>query len=147
MHEKYNPLTIENDIALLKISPSIEYAEKIAPIDLETAEIEPNTNVILTGWGYSTYPGSNPNDLQEIKLNTISLEECKEYHKKPLFDSQICTLTKKGEGACQGDSGGPLVLNEQQVGIVSWGKPCAVNYPDVFAKVSFYGEWIKRNSY
>lgn len=44
----------------------------------------------------------------------------------------------------QGDSGGPLVANGELIGIVSWGKPCAVGKPDVFTRVYYYREWIKR---
>lgn len=42
----------------------------------------------------------------------------------------------------QGDSGGPLVVNGSQVGIVSFGRPCAVGYPDVYTRVSSFTSWI-----
>lgn len=52
--------------------------------------------------------------------------------------------------ACQGDSGGPLATVDSVtkkpflVGIVSWGKGCAVpKYPGVYARVSAAREWIK----
>lgn len=35
----------------------------------------------------------------------------------------------------QGDSGGPLVREGRQIGIVSWGIPCAKGKPDVYTKV------------
>lgn len=45
----------------------------------------------------------------------------------------------------QGDSGGPIVAGEYQVGIVSWGNPCARGYPDVHTRVYSYVDWIKEN--
>lgn len=46
----------------------------------------------------------------------------------------------------QGDSGGPLVWKNKLVGIANFVKPCGEGVPDVFAKVSdFYG-WIKKNA-
>ena len=57
----------------------------------------------------------------------------------------------EGRGTCKGDSGGPLqCLNANgkwyQVGITSWGYPCAhANVPDVFTRVSYYRDWISKN--
>lgn len=45
----------------------------------------------------------------------------------------------------QGDSGGPLVANGVQVGIVSYGYPCAIGHPDVFTRVYSFLNWIKEN--
>lgn len=45
----------------------------------------------------------------------------------------------------QGDSGSPLVVNGTQVGIVSFGRPCAIGYPDVYTRVSSFISWIIQN--
>lgn len=42
-------------------------------------------------------------------------------------------------------SGGPLVVNGVQVGIVSWGIPCALGYPDIFTNVKNFLPWILAN--
>lgn len=41
-----------------------------------------------------------------------------------------------------GDSGGPLAANGSLIGIVSWGIPCGLTYPDVFTRVSSHVSWI-----
>ena len=45
----------------------------------------------------------------------------------------------------QGDSGGPLVVDDVQVGVVSFGKPCARGVPDVYTRVYNYVDWINDN--
>lgn len=45
----------------------------------------------------------------------------------------------------QGDSGGPLVAENAQIGVVSWGRPCAKGVPDVFTRVYSYRDWINKH--
>ncbi|KAI8429519.1 hypothetical protein MSG28_000152 [Choristoneura fumiferana] len=79
-----------------------------------------------------------------INLTALSVEDCQRRFNgiNPVFDTQICSLTKEGEGACHGDSGGPLVEGSSVVGVVSWGMPCARGYPDVYTRVYAYRDWI-----
>lgn len=81
-----------------------------------------------------------------------------------ITDKNICTISRIGNGVChvsndylislflkdnkyissnlQGDSGGPLVANGVQIGVVSWGLPCALGAPDVYTRVYSYKDWI-----
>lgn len=43
----------------------------------------------------------------------------------------------------KGDSGGPLTYNGKQIGIVSFGRGCAQDYPGVYTNVIPYADWIK----
>lgn len=79
---------------------------------------------------------------------TISVERCRNIMSKArLTDSAhektVCTENPKGRGTCKGDSGGPLISKENElVGIVSKGIPCALAVPDIYMNVYLYGEWI-----
>lgn len=45
----------------------------------------------------------------------------------------------------QGDSGSPLVKDGVQVGVASWVfTPCGSGYPDFYARVPNYVDWIKQ---
>lgn len=117
--------------------------------------------------------GSLPNKLQEIALRVISIPKCQAKMVFPIVSakSHICTLTQAGEGACnvnrftihvfelycrgfvlneiffhvQGDSGGPLVSDGVQIGIVSFGRPCAKGAPDVYTRVFQFIPWINEH--
>lgn len=117
---------------------------RVEKISLYMGSIEDNSNVVLSGWGYITYPSDViPDKLQFIELKTIDNDKCSEaLNPLKVEDTNICTFTKIGEGACKGDSGGPLVYEYQLAGIVSWGNPCATGVPDVFTRVSSYYDWI-----
>lgn len=147
-HKWFSTLTYKNNIAILKLSAAMAFSPYVNSIPLGTSNIAPNTKVVVTGWGHTSYPnGNHPDGLQFLVTTTISWSECKRRHFWSKVDSShLCTLTQEGQGACQGDSGGPLVFNAQLIGIASWGRLCAVGYPDVFTRISYYINWINKNS-
>jgi len=50
-------------------------------------------------------------------------------------------------GACNGDSGGPAVYNNQLVGVAGFVVDgCGSTYPDGYARVFYFKEWIKNHS-
>lgn len=140
-HAGYNQFTLTNDIGLVEVERNIKFNDKVKPIPFNKENFCNNVELTLSGWGKTMHPGNLANELQFIKLETISVQQCQKKHKN-INDAQICTYTKKGEGACHGDSGGPLAYNGTVAGIVSWGFPCAVGYPDVYTRVSSYIDWI-----
>ncbi|XP_018403820.1 PREDICTED: transmembrane protease serine 3-like [Cyphomyrmex costatus] len=146
-HEDFDSFKLVNDIGLLILSTSIEYTKYIQPISLAITDIAPSgSSCILSGWGQTMMDGSVPNKLQEIELIIFDYYKCKQTYWGPqkIQPSHICTFTTLGEGACKGDSGGPLVFNGVQIGIVSFGVPCALGRPDVFTRVSSFKEWIQK---
>lgn len=143
-HEAYSQQDNRNDVAVLKISGSITYSSRIQSISLTTSPTPAGTQLLLTGWGLTRYPSQQlPSSLQQISLTAISIQQCKSSLPSfPVYNTHLCTYKAPGQGACQGDSGGPLVAGETQVGIVSWGIPCATGRPDVFTSVHAFRGWI-----
>ncbi|XP_051169793.1 chymotrypsin-2-like isoform X2 [Leptopilina boulardi] len=143
IHEDYESHEHENDIGLLKVMSDIIFNEEVHPIKLLSKELQGEGYIAtLTGWGRTYVTSITPTRLQVIKLKIISTEECK-LQINNVKNSHICTLNKEGQGACFGDSGGPLVIDNVQVGVVSFGKPCARGVPDVYTNVYNYIDWIK----
>jgi len=67
-----------------------------------------------------------------------------------LSESEVCAGGEEGKDACTGDGGSPLVCQSETghwtvEGLVTWGIGCASNLPGVYAKVSYFTEWIRNN--
>ncbi|EFN87985.1 Chymotrypsin-1 [Harpegnathos saltator] len=143
-HKEFNRSRLANDIAVITLSSVIKYTKLIQPVPLATSDIAPGRRCILSGWGRISMGGDVPNKLQEIELVVYDSRKCKRTYTN-FLNSQICTYKKRGQGACHGDSGSPLVANGTQIGIVSYGQPCAIGYPDVYTKVAAFKKWLKQN--
>ncbi|XP_071567331.1 chymotrypsin-1 [Temnothorax nylanderi] len=145
VNKDYDDYLLINDVALVHLKNPINYNTRVQPIKLSTndsnVEGKPCT---LSGWGTTRVGGNTPNNLQEIELVVYPQKECARVQQR-VKNTHICTLTKSGEGACHGDSGGPLVANGVQIGIVSFGNPCALGYPDVYTRVSSFVSWVNAN--
>ncbi|XP_053620219.1 chymotrypsin-1-like isoform X2 [Plodia interpunctella] len=101
-HEDYDDDIIKNDIAILFTDEEIDFGSIVDAVELNDEPVERGEDMMLTGWGTTSYPGRLPNDLMQLDLKAITYEDCKEAHKNvnEVFETQICALTKAGEGAC-----------------------------------------------
>ncbi|XP_011873944.1 PREDICTED: chymotrypsin-1-like [Vollenhovia emeryi] len=145
INKAYDSYLLINDVALIHLKAPIVYNKLVQPISISKSDKDlEGKPCTLTGWGTTRVGGSAPNNLQEIELLVYPQKECEkvQWRVKP---SHICTFTEEGQGACHGDSGGPLVANGTQIGIVSFGNPCALGYPDVYTRVSSFRTWIITN--
>ncbi|XP_076627562.1 chymotrypsin-1-like [Colletes latitarsis] len=137
-HPQYNGYTsVDNDVGVVKLTLPIVFNAYQRLIPLPTADPPANNYAVVSAWGGTASP---PNDTlsnvqQYLYLWMISLDECKEYKNLDVQTDAICTYDGVGIGLCPGDSGSPLVYNNQVVGVVSRGVPCARGEPDVFTDV------------
>lgn len=51
-HNEHNSPMYAYDIALVRVEGTIEFNDRVQPIDLSTEEIQDGEEVTLTGWGY-----------------------------------------------------------------------------------------------
>ncbi|XP_029177024.1 transmembrane protease serine 9-like [Nylanderia fulva] len=134
---------MRNDIAVITIASPIQYNQYQKPIALADSPPAPGTLVTLSGWGLTNVNGRPARYLQKMNQSIISLSNCQNSHRGvPFTSTHLCAYNRFGIGACMGDSGGPLVANGKQVGVVSWGSPCAVGAPDVYTNVYHHLSFI-----
>ncbi|XP_017464128.1 PREDICTED: chymotrypsin-1-like [Rhagoletis zephyria] len=146
VHCLYNTPMYHNDIALVRLTEPIVFDNYTAAVQLATNNtLQDGDDLVLTGWGSQKAWGNAINTLNKVSLEYLNYTECTKSVKNSKFlgNGHICTSTKSGKGACSYDSGGPLVdANQVQVGVVNGGEPCALGYPDTFASVSYFHDWI-----
>ncbi|CAL4122433.1 unnamed protein product, partial [Meganyctiphanes norvegica] len=154
-NQDYNPSTMENDMALLKLSRPLTFGSnnKVAPVcPPESGKLYSNINAIVTGWGTTESGGSISDTLLEVIVPTMPNSDCQDnydvYGSDEITDDMICAgLPEGGKDSCQGDSGGPMVTQDssfyRQIGVVSWGYGCAhAGLPGVYARVTSQLSWI-----
>ncbi|XP_066944472.1 trypsin-like [Macrobrachium rosenbergii] len=152
MHESYDSNTVDNDIALMRLSVPVTFNDGVRPICLPFKYASKNftgTTGTVTGWGQKVFNGNVSSVLLEVSIPILTTSECRKYPiiKDSITENMICTY-KQGSDACKGDSGGPLVWGDQGrqylVGIVSFGKGCGdKDAPGVYTKVTNYLQWIE----
>ncbi|GLD63845.1 suppressor of tumorigenicity 14 protein homolog [Lates japonicus] len=153
-HQDYNPLTYENDIALMELDSEVTLNQNIWPICLpsRTYDFPAGQVAWITGWGATREGGVAAVILQKAEIRIINSTVCKNLL-EDVTDKMLCAgVLKGGVDACQGDSGGPLSITGPSgraflAGVVSWGDGCARrNKPGVYTRVTKYRSWIKEKS-
>jgi hypothetical protein len=151
IHPKYDPITIENDLAIIKLAKPVSNQ----PISLgrqgDILSYSANTSGLALGWGTTDARDPIlPTILQQASLPIESDDVCSaelgRYYKP---QSMMCAGKKAstatatdGVDTCSGDSGGPLVITDKngelkQVGVTSWGFGCgSAKTRGVYAEVA-----------
>jgi secreted trypsin-like serine protease len=167
VHESYNDKTLENDIALLKLSiPEKSVANTLRasirfPDVADTNWIaKPYLAVRAQGWG-RTQSGYQSSVLLEVMIPLVDKQVCRsafEPNGEKISDGMICGGFVSGDfDSCQGDSGGPLVYRSQSsasrgtfsadpvlVGVISWGIGCGwADLYGVYTSTLFYRKWAE----
>lgn len=159
-HEKFDPVTYDNDIALVKLgNPITAYNNYIRPICVTNRVkgrrlMTVGTIGRVNGWGRVIELGLAPQFLTKANIPLVSFLTCKRH-----FRQSLTTFTRNmfcaghlhgGADACQGDSGGPYSVKGKRgkwylTGIVSWGEGCGQpGEYGVYTRYSKYHDWIKK---
>jgi hypothetical protein len=152
----YNDQTLLDDIALLKLVDTINFANAkpiklVTSSDVSEGAIIPGVMSWVTGWGYiQVNPNVLPTSLQKVQLPIISLTQAETVWGTTIPATDLMAGFLNGnKDACNGDSGGPLVvpvLGEYKLaGIVSWGSQNCDTY-GAYTRVSDFIDWIITNT-
>ena len=136
IHSNYDDMTLNNDIALLRITPSLrrftDYIRPIcvAPGGLSQRLLKAGKAGRITGWGRIIHNGPTPRFLKEVRLPYVDRSECQRTTAAQLPESAFCAgYYDAVHDVCQGDSGGPYAIKHKGrwylLGIVSFGEGCA----------------------
>jgi secreted trypsin-like serine protease len=141
IHAGYNPFTLQNDLALVRLDRPAPYAPLRVIRTDESAKWTPPATATITGWGV-TESGEPSNELREATARIVANSTCVSAY-GAAFDPN--TMVCAGTGAtdtCQGDSGGPLMVPDGPnafvlAGVTSWGGlECAdPAFPGVYVRL------------
>ncbi|CAK1552766.1 unnamed protein product [Leptosia nina] len=150
MHEGYDMDLLRNDIAIINL-PVIGLNNQIGTVNLASGNNQ-FVNGVATAIGFGRTGDSwnggitTGQQLRHVNLRVITNQECSSvYGTGPVIDSTICVSGADRRSTCGGDSGGPLVLNNQLIGVTSFGAAagCERGFPAGFARVTAFYSWIR----
>lgn len=145
-HEDYNPSTMANDIAIVRLVSSLTFSSTIQAIDLVSKAPANGATATVSGWGTTSFGSASiPSQLNFIEVKIVDTIQCASSaygYGSEIKPSMICAYTIE-KGACQGDFGGPMVSGGLLAGVASWGYGCAKSdFPSVYANIVELRSWI-----
>jgi len=161
IHQDYDPVFYEQDIALLLVDAPFVFSNRLLPVCLPSPQAEHTGAMgVLTGWGREYASGPLTAQLESVQLPVLSNQECMEWYNSsgsPQWIPEqtfVCAGWKEGrKDACSGDSGGPLTVPRvtdmkiEQIAIVSWGIGCGTaRRPGVYTRLSKFIDWIEEEA-
>ncbi|XP_014216409.1 trypsin-like [Copidosoma floridanum] len=159
VHPNFNPTTLENDVAVIRINGVIPIASypNVNTACKPTSTPATGTRCYVSGWGKNAFTsGSYQSIMREVDVPILDIYDCENRLRQtrlgPTFTlnkmSFLCAGGEVGKDACTGDGGSPLVCqgnnNQWSVyGLVAWGIGCAnPGIPGVYTNVFNFLPWI-----
>uniref|UniRef100_A0A8C6PCH7 Peptidase S1 domain-containing protein n=1 Tax=Nothobranchius furzeri TaxID=105023 RepID=A0A8C6PCH7_NOTFU len=154
IHQDYDSVTGNSNIALLMLSAPVNFTSYIAPVVLadSNSTFYTGINATVTCWGNTEISATSPSDL-EFEVAVVGSQQCKcSCGESNITHNMMCAgFLEGGEGFCNGNGGDPLVSDLHgvwvQAGIASFGEGCAAsNFTAVYTRVSQYQSWISNHT-
>lgn len=157
-HPNYNPVNLNNDIAVVSIPSALSFSDAIHAVRLPTraqaSQTFANLQTTVSGWGAISPTGGAQTLLRWVNKRVITNAVCAQrYGNSAVVAHVICTVGYAGsQSVCGGDSGGPLVLNEggvpTQVGVVAFAAHpniggCAAGHPSGYMRTASFLAWVQ----
>ncbi|KDR18325.1 Trypsin-2 [Zootermopsis nevadensis] len=146
LHPKYEPETMDYDIALIRLSEEIAFGNTTNNTVTIATEVPFEGNIArVSGWG-SPYPGAWLSPLlTEKNVTIVYFNECQYAYSginNLVTERMICATSTSG-GPCQGDTGDPLVFEEELIGVMAWSYGCGEpKFPTVYTDVTKFRAWV-----
>ncbi|XP_037824002.1 mite allergen Der f 3-like [Lucilia sericata] len=158
-HPRYSMMTMDFDIALVKVDDDLLKNEYPHVMKLELAQnydVYYGNDAIVVGWGQQV----EPNDVPPVRLTYKAIkiwqrDECNSrriwgpeayYLNQPLVSERmLCVdVPNVGPGTCVSDDGSALITNETEfLGISSWRYDCqSPGKPSVYTSIPLMKAWI-----
>ncbi|KAJ1910915.1 hypothetical protein IWQ60_010403 [Tieghemiomyces parasiticus] len=131
VHPNFNVETLENDIALVKVTKQVSFSSTVQPVKILTSSIKSGDQATAIGWGSTNGVDTTQqaSTLEAVNV-TVSSDPRQCITLGGTFSNsngpQVCTADNPSKDTCQGDSGGPLVVSTSdgsyaQIGVTSYG--------------------------
>eukprot|EP00088_Acartia_fossae_P035299 TRINITY_DN36332_c0_g1_i1.p1 TRINITY_DN36332_c0_g1~~TRINITY_DN36332_c0_g1_i1.p1 ORF type:complete len:454 (-),score=113.52 TRINITY_DN36332_c0_g1_i1:109-1470(-) len=170
-HPNFNPRRLDNDLAILTVERQIDLSQPhINTVCYPGCDDQfsyrfnngTGTRCWVAGWGKNEN-GQFQFIQKKVDLPIFERNQCNQRLKNALNNkrnglgdrfslhaSEVCAGGEVGKDACTGDGGSPLVCQSQSgrwtvVGLVAWGVGCASEIPGVYARISYFRDWINAN--
>ncbi|KAI4891022.1 hypothetical protein NFI96_013879, partial [Prochilodus magdalenae] len=165
VHESYDPVSMDSDLALLRLQTPATLSAYTVPVclptlqfaDMELAAVRFHT---VSGWGRLTDGGNVQSSqlpkelkspiLRKLEVPLLPNPQCFLKSGVNITDNMLCAGYFEGrQESCRGNDGSPLVTQYGDTtfltGIVSWGKGCAhPGFYRIYTKVSNFLDWIQQ---
>ncbi|XP_055341593.1 ovochymase-like [Paramacrobiotus metropolitanus] len=160
VHPLFNPKTLANNLALVKLRKPAPLQSSISPFCLpltsETSTLAEGSQCYTLGWGRTNWASqtSYATSVKQITATVLNNSRCKWSTSPVVVDtSSICASTSGGQ-LCYGDNGAPLVCKHRNgkwqlygVNSVSFGCTGTATTPSQFVKVSSFASWITQTAF
>jgi secreted trypsin-like serine protease len=146
----YNPTTIENDTALIRLTnPSPEPEIRVVDESQDSLTVAgAQATVIGAGDTDPNNPNSQPSTVEMAAQAVLADATCtKAYGAEFFSSSMVCGAGQGNVSPCFGDSGGPLFVQGPngpvQFAVVSHGPAQCGSAPAVYSRLSAERTWIR----
>ncbi|XP_002055861.3 venom protease [Drosophila virilis] len=156
-HPSYKYPIMYNDIALIELDRGVRFSVYKHPACLPFNDGNRYDSFVATGWGQTTFAGTDSSKLRKAKLEGFHLKcpEIDDIVNLPNgfnASTQMCIGSTDTNDTCSGDSGGPVLIYHEEypcmhhvMGITSTGFGCGTpNLPSLYTRVHAYLDWIKQ---
>lgn len=150
VHPLYNSTTFANNIALIRLTTTLEFNDYIQSVRLpfdRRFNTFTNSPVIISGWGSIDDNEDIVPYLQYGYSTILDLNKCmSSFEPGRVNQDNICL---EGASSCNGDSGGPCLstVTGELIGVSSYVPVTGCgSFPSVYSRVTYFRDWIKSHT-